>query len=192
MKAINKFSEKNSLLFLLLLFFILLAYTPVFAFIPGDVNNDGVVDVKDLSLVIRYTMGYEELSESQIAAADMNQDGVVNSTDVFLIMQNILGFTTTAPEPADVSETIPDPVLTPDPEVESDPEPLPEPVFVGRVNINTAGLEDLKLIKHIDEVRGQEIINTRPFHSIEELLKISGIGAARLQDIKDQGVAYVE
>jgi len=60
------------------------------------------------------------------------------------------------------------------------------------VNINTASIADLQLIIHIGPDRAQQIIDLRPFDSLDGLLQVSGIGPARLQDIKDQGIAYVE
>ncbi|RQD73760.1 MAG: MBL fold metallo-hydrolase, partial [Candidatus Syntrophonatronum acetioxidans] len=72
-----------------------------------------------------------------------------------------------------------------------EPEPHPEPV-PGRININTASLEELQEIIHIGPGRAQEIIDLRPFNSLEELTRVSGIGPARLEDIKAEGIAYVE
>lgn len=77
------------------------------------------------------------------------------------------------------------------PEPEPEPEPTPAPA-TGRVNINTASLEELMEIVHISENRAQDLINNRPFTSLDQLTRISGIAEARVQDIKDQGVAYVE
>lgn len=61
-----------------------------------------------------------------------------------------------------------------------------------RVNINTASHEELQQIIHIGPERADEIIELRPFESLDGLLDVSGIGPSRLQDIKDQGIAYVE
>ena len=77
-------------------------------------------------------------------------------------------------------------------EAEPDPDPEPDPEPIGSVNINTASFEELQLIIHIGEERAQEIINLRPFGSLDGLLQVSGIGEGRLQDIKDEGIAYVE
>ncbi len=56
----------------------------------------------------------------------------------------------------------------------------------GRVDINTAGLEELREIVHIGEPRARGIIKLRPFSSIEELTGVSGIGPARLFEIREQ------
>jgi DNA uptake protein ComE-like DNA-binding protein len=61
----------------------------------------------------------------------------------------------------------------------------------GCVDINHAGLEDLKRIIHIDDVRGTELISLRPFSSIDDMTRINGIGPSRLADIKAQGVACI-
>jgi competence protein ComEC len=62
----------------------------------------------------------------------------------------------------------------------------------GMVNINTATLEDLMKIIHISEARGKELIKLRPFGKIDDLTKINGIGPARLEDIKKQGLVYID
>ncbi|MBI2624809.1 MAG: helix-hairpin-helix domain-containing protein [Candidatus Nealsonbacteria bacterium] len=61
----------------------------------------------------------------------------------------------------------------------------------GRIDINSAPLEDLVKIIHIGEVRASELISLRPFSSLDELVKIKGIGEARLRDIKEQGLAWI-
>jgi len=62
------------------------------------------------------------------------------------------------------------------------------------VNINTAPQQELRRIVHIDELRAQQIIQLRQerrFASVDELTRVSGIAAARLADIKAQGLACV-
>lgn len=65
------------------------------------------------------------------------------------------------------------------------------PTSGGCVNINTASHEDLQQIIHIGPERATEIIQLRPFASVDGLDEVSGIGPSRLQDIKNQGLACV-
>ena len=69
------------------------------------------------------------------------------------------------------------------------------PIFVSAqeiVDINNASLEELQTITGIGPVYSQRIIDARPFSSIDDLLRVNGIGEKTLQKIKDQGLAYVE
>ncbi len=70
-----------------------------------------------------------------------------------------------------------------------------EPPPVG-VNINTADFDALQRIIHIGPDRAQQIIDLRadqPFCCLDDLARVDGIalGGSRLQEIKDQGIAYV-
>lgn len=60
----------------------------------------------------------------------------------------------------------------------------------GRVNINTAGLEELCTISGIGESRAQSIITYREqngaFGSVEEIMNVSGIKDGLFQKIKDK------
>ncbi len=67
-------------------------------------------------------------------------------------------------------------------------DPDPEPACV---DLNTADLEALQEIVHIGPGRAQDIIDLRPWASVQDLDVIDGIGPARLQDIIDEGVACV-
>ena len=60
-----------------------------------------------------------------------------------------------------------------------------------QIDINNAPLEDLVKIIHIGETRAKELISLRPFSSLDDLTRIKGIGEARLNDIKQQGLAWV-
>ncbi|NJN53688.1 MAG: hypothetical protein HC804_02380 [Anaerolineae bacterium] len=80
------------------------------------------------------------------------------------------------------------PTLAPTDTAVPPPPPEPQP---GCVNLNTASYEDLQLIIHIGPERAQEIINRRPWSSVNQLTIISGIGPARMADILAQGLACV-
>ncbi len=60
------------------------------------------------------------------------------------------------------------------------------------VDINLASLEELQIIVGVGPTIAQRIIDTRPFYSLKDLLQVSGIGEITLQNIKDQGCAFVE
>jgi len=60
------------------------------------------------------------------------------------------------------------------------------------VNINTASLKALETLAEIGPVKAQAITDARPFSSIDDLLRVKGIGPKTLQKIKDQSIACVE
>lgn len=62
----------------------------------------------------------------------------------------------------------------------------------GQIDINTASVQELEEIIHIGPARAQDMIESRPFSSVEDMTRISGIAASRLVDIKSQGVACVQ
>ena len=58
----------------------------------------------------------------------------------------------------------------------------------GKVNINTASKETLESLPGVGEVLGDRIIEYRKnskFTSIEDIMKVSGIGSKKYEDIKD-------
>ena len=63
----------------------------------------------------------------------------------------------------------------------------------GTVDINTAPVDALVAIVHIDDERARQIVvarEDRPFESLDELrVRVSGIGPARLDEIRAEGVA---
>lgn len=60
------------------------------------------------------------------------------------------------------------------------------------IDINTASVQELMKIIHIGETRAYQIISLRPFYSLDDLAKINGIGPKSLEDIKTQGLAWVD
>lgn len=58
----------------------------------GDVNSDGVIDVRDVVLVEKHVLSVPPgLNPAQQVLADVNGDGVINVTDVSLLMRYSLG-----------------------------------------------------------------------------------------------------
>jgi hypothetical protein len=83
---------KYGFTFLLAVFIILnLLCSPVAAVIHGDLNDDGRVDVQDVVIAMRHSLGLEALNDLQNFLADVNSDGKVNVQDVSQIMQKSLG-----------------------------------------------------------------------------------------------------
>lgn len=64
-----------------------------------------------------------------------------------------------------------------------------EPAVHGaHVALNTATEQELQNIPHLGPERARELITMRPITDLNELTAIKGIGAARLDDIRDYGV----
>lgn len=63
---------------------------------------------------------------------------------------------------------------------------------VEKIDVNTASPEDLVKIIHVGEARALELIFLRPFSSLDDLVRIKGISNLRIEDIKEQGLAWVD
>ncbi|MEA2062318.1 MAG: dockerin type I repeat-containing protein, partial [Gemmatimonadota bacterium] len=50
--------------------------------LPGDVNNDGVLNILDAVTIIRFALGLETPTQAQSMCADINDDGTINIQDV--------------------------------------------------------------------------------------------------------------
>ena len=55
----------------------------------GDINGDGVISIRDKTLLSKYLYYDEILSSEQLKAADINQDGKVNEEDMTLLQEMI-------------------------------------------------------------------------------------------------------
>lgn len=63
----------------------------ILKFMYGDVNNDGAVNGKDVTLIRRYISGGFTIDVFNKQAADVNKDNTVNGKDVTLIRRYISG-----------------------------------------------------------------------------------------------------
>ena len=60
-----------------------------------------------------------------------------------------------------------------------------------QIDINSASKEELKGIIQIGEARAEQMITLRPFSSVDDMIRIVGIGEIYLEAIKSQGLACV-
>ena len=58
--------------------------------LPGDVNGDGKVNIRDVGIVQQYMNGFDTAYD--MSAADVNGDGKVNIRDVGLYQQYLNGW----------------------------------------------------------------------------------------------------
>jgi hypothetical protein len=61
----------------------------------GDVNADGVVDVKDALMILRAINGFIILTNDEMQRADLNGDGKLSSSEALVILQYAIGKRTT-------------------------------------------------------------------------------------------------
>lgn len=65
----------------------------------------------------------------------------------------------------------------------------PQAAVTGKVNVNTATLEQLNSLPNIGPVLAQRIVEERqkkPFASVEDLRRVSGIGPKRIEALRDR------
>lgn len=65
--------------------------------------------------------------------------------------------------------------------------PTAPPPGAACIDLNTASTSELEEIIHIGPARAAEIVRLRPFSSLADLDRVSGIGPSRLNDIVEQG-----
>lgn len=59
--------------------------------ILGDVNEDNLINNKDVALIARYLVGKEQLTDEQRSVADVNADGKINNKDVSKLARYLVG-----------------------------------------------------------------------------------------------------
>ena len=57
----------------------------------GDINNDSLVDTKDIAELQRYLLNVEPLSETKYKSADMNNDKIINCYDYIILKRMVSG-----------------------------------------------------------------------------------------------------
>lgn len=80
---------KNYLFKFVVLCMLLIPLQALGQLMPGDVNNDGQVNISDMTLLINYVLT-EDAESLNLLNADMNNDGVVNITDVTTLITYLL------------------------------------------------------------------------------------------------------
>ena len=58
--------------------------------VPGDVNQDGIVDNRDLIMIARYLVDLEDFDFDQKKLADYDEDGEIDNTDLVLIARALV------------------------------------------------------------------------------------------------------
>ena len=65
-------------------------YLDMFAYTPGDINQDDVINIQDLVVAVNVILGITELTQAQFYAADMNEDSIVNIQDIIILLNFII------------------------------------------------------------------------------------------------------
>ena len=57
--------------------------------LPGDMNNDGILNALDASEILKYAVGIS--AGANLAVADLNGDGTVNASDAAAVLRMAVG-----------------------------------------------------------------------------------------------------
>ena len=133
----------------------------------------GIILYHVLSSPLRYEVTVEE---------EVTTETVVATTTVSLSVSD--ASPTESPTEAGTAAETPSEPVTAAPAV------APGIDSTGKVNLNTATLEDLKTLNGVGDSKAKAIIDDRtengPFSSIEDLTRVSGIGQKTFESLKDQ------
>lgn len=83
--------RKSVLVYLLLIISIFCCANICFAATKGDINGDGRINEKDVTLVKEYLIGLRTFSDYEFYLADMNDDKQITLTDMVLVLRVSLG-----------------------------------------------------------------------------------------------------
>ena len=96
MEDINAMKEKTKKIIIISICFILflilslgVIYATNIISSKGELNDDDIIDYKDVSLLERHLIHIQDLPEDKISNADMNSDGKITVTDLSILIQKI-------------------------------------------------------------------------------------------------------
>lgn len=137
-------------------------YSKVFVDIQGAVNEPGVYEFEQGSIVadaLNRAGGLREDADSEYISKHINRSkSLVNEEKIYI------------PATGEQAST----------ELHTGVD------TTGKININTATIQELDSLPGIGPSYAQKIIDARPFGSIEEIKNVPGIGAATFEKISDQ------
>ena len=61
-------------------------------YLKGDMNNNNTIELSDVIISLRMTLGFDESTDLDKQIGDMNENGEFDLTDVILILRKSLGF----------------------------------------------------------------------------------------------------
>ncbi|MEM4404602.1 MAG: dockerin type I repeat-containing protein, partial [Nitrososphaerota archaeon] len=63
----------------------------VFKTLTGDLNHNGILDVGDAVLALRYTVGLEKPAWTDVLTGDINGNSMIDVGDAVLILRKVVG-----------------------------------------------------------------------------------------------------